>query len=163
MNRSFSLRRAALAVATLAVLTLAGTAQAQTVPLRGSGEGQVIRQVNPTPENPVGEQEYVAEGHLTLLGRISVHGTTFFTADGRVLPPSFFVVTAADGSTIAGRYSGTFAPIPGTPNLEFTVEAVWGEGTGRLAGLTGRSTITAVLDGLTGAFDWQMRGVWTLP
>jgi hypothetical protein len=123
----------------------------------------MTRQVNPTPQNPVGLQQYTAEGHSTLLGRVTARGTTFFTADGRVLPTSSFVVAAADGSTMSVRYSGTFAPIPGTPNVQFTIEAVWGTGTGRLAGVTGRSTGSAVLNGLTGAFGVGHQGVWTLP
>jgi hypothetical protein len=47
MNRFFSCRPALLAAAALAVLYSAGTAQAQTVLLKASGEGQVIFQITP--------------------------------------------------------------------------------------------------------------------
>jgi hypothetical protein len=80
----------------------------------------------------------------------------------RRLPTSFYVATAADGSTITGRYTGIVTPIPGTPNFAFADDVVWGEGTGRLAGVTGRSTLTGVVNGLTGTFVWEHRGLWIL-
>jgi hypothetical protein len=163
MTRFLSFRQAVLAAAVLTLLGASPALAGPTVPLRGSGTGQVIRQVNPTPQNPVGELEYVVQGNMTLLGRVTARGTSFFTPDLRRLPTSFYVARAADGSTITGRYSGTVTPIPGTPNFAFADEVVWGEGTGRLAGVTGRSRLTGVLNGLTGAFVWEHRGVWIRP
>jgi hypothetical protein len=163
MTRFLFFPQAVFATAALALLTPSPAPAGPPVPLKGSGTGRVIRQVNPTPQNPVGELEYVVQGNLTLLGRVTARGTSFFTPDLRRLPTSFYIARAADGSTITGRYSGSVVPIPGTPNFAFADEVVWGEGTGRLAGVTGRSTLTGVLNGRTGHFVWQHLGAWTLP
>jgi hypothetical protein len=157
------LRSLALALTLVAGLAWASPAVAgPTIPAKGSATGQVTLQVNPTPENPVGRQEYVATGTATLLGRYTHRGVTFFTADGQVLPTSSYVLTTADGATVAGNYSGTVAPIPGTANFRFAV-AVDGRGTGRLAGVTLRQNTVAILDGLTGAFRYESLGVWIRP
>jgi hypothetical protein len=111
----------------------------------------------------VGELEYVVEGNMTLLGAVTAQGISFFTPDLSRLPSSFYVAVAPDGSTITGHYFGTVVQIPGTSYFAFADQVVWGEGTGRLAGVTGQSTLTGVLDGLTGAFVWEHSGVWNFP
>ena len=163
MTRLLSFRHVVLAAAALAFLGASSALAGPIVPLKGSGTGRTIGVVNPTPQNPVGRLDYVVEGNMTLLGRITARGTSFFTPDLRRLPTSFYVATAADGSTIIGRYIGIVTPIPGTPDLAFIDDVVWGEGTGRLAGVTGRSTLTGVVNGLTGTFVWDHRGAWTFP
>jgi hypothetical protein len=132
-----------------------------TIPARGTANGQVTAQTNPTPENPVGRQEYVATGVGTMIGRYTQQGVTLFSLDGKVT--GTYVQTSADGATSSGRYSGTFAPIPGTPNFRFDVVVIIEGGTGRLAGITGRLNTTAILNGLTGAFQSQSSGVLVLP
>lgn len=131
-----------------------------TTPLIGAGTGQIVHQIDPTPENPVGVQYYLFQGNVTRMGKVSGFGMTRFSPIGEVLPGSFFIATAADGSTIMGFYSGSFAPIPNTNNFRFDVQVDWGAGTNRLAGLTGSSETIAVVNGLTGAFTWKHDGVW---
>jgi hypothetical protein len=138
-----------------------GSIPQHSVPAQGSADGQVILQINPTPDNPVGVQVYEAAGQSTLLGRYTQRGITFFTADGDVT--GSFVMTAADGSTVSGSYSGTVAPIPGTTDFEFNVKVVFESGTGRLAGITGGADVVAVLDGQTGAFHYDFSGDWIRP
>jgi hypothetical protein len=155
-------RSLAVALSLAAGLWLAGHVEAgPKIPLKGKGTGQVTKQVDPTPGNPVGVQEYVVQGNLTFMGKTSAKGTTFFTADGAV--EGFFLGIAADGSTGKGAYTGRFAPIPGTPNFRFEILTVWTGQTGRLAGVTGRSKGVAIVNGLTGAFTWSHDGVWMLP
>jgi hypothetical protein len=162
MNRLFSFRPFGLGVVFLGVLTFAAAAQAQTVPLKASGEGQVLFQIDPTEENPVGIQVFRASGVSTLLGTFTGGGITLFTADGDVLPGSMFTAVTPDGSTIVNTYSGSFAPVPGTADFMFVVDQEWGNGTGRLAGLSGENDLVAVLDGLTGAFTFEASGDWFL-
>jgi len=152
----------ALGLTVVIGLGQAGPAAADTtVPIRGSANGQVILQIDPTDENPVGVQVYEAKGQSTLLGRFTDRGISFFTSDGSVT--GVFVLTAADGSTVSGSYSGTLVPIPDTPNFEFELEAVFESGTGRLAGISGGGTTVGVLDGHTGAFHFDVSGDWILP
>jgi hypothetical protein len=156
------LRTRALSLLVVAGLALASPASAgPTIPARGHSKGQVTLQVNPTPQNPVGRQEYVATGVGTMIGRFSQRGVTLFTLEGKVT--GTYVQTAADGSTSAGSYSGTFTPISGTPNFRFDVVVIIEGGTGRLAGVTGRLNTTAILNGSTGTFENQSQGVLILP
>lgn len=130
------------------------------VPFRASGTGQILLQIDPTPGNPVGVQYYVINGVATLTGRFTSTGITYFTLDGFV--SGELHVTAADGSTIDNTYTGTFAPIDAT-TFEFNVVQIWGDGTGRLAGVSGEADATAILDALTGSFPASAEGVWILP
>lgn len=156
-------RHTSLAFGLIAVTAwgAAQTALAETpVPLRARGDGQVLVQIDPTSEDPVGVQYYVIEGTSTLTGRITSEGITYFTLDGMV--SGVLVVTAADGSTITSNYVGSFAPVDAT-TFKFTVEHTWGDGTGRLTGVTGQAIGTALLDAVTGAFPADANGLWILP
>jgi hypothetical protein len=150
----------AVGLAVLMSLGAANAARAQTIPLKASGVGQVLVQIDPTPDTP-GVQVYEVRGVSTLAGRTTGSGTTFFTLDGLV--EGTFVAVSADGETITGSYAGTWAPIPDTSLFRFDVETDWADGTGRFEGVTGQSSTVAVLDGLTGAFDWAHDGEWVLP
>jgi hypothetical protein len=157
-----SLRTLALGLIVVAGLGLQNAAQAERViPATGSVEGQIIFQVLPTPEQPVGIQVYDATGTGTFIGKHVNRGVTFFTADGDVF--GVFQVTAADGSTVSGSYVGSFAPIPGTPDVEFVVEVTWESGTGRLEGVSGGCDVVAVVEGLTGVLTYDYEGLWILP
>jgi hypothetical protein len=130
------------------------------VPLRAIGKGQVVFQQDPSPDAP-GVQVYHTDGVSTLAGRVTGSGITFFSLDGGV--EGTFGAESADGSTVEASYHGTWAPVPGEFHFRFDVETVWRDGTGRFAGITGESYGSAILDGLTGAFDWKHEGVWLLP
>jgi len=142
-----------------ALVRMNGSTPQHSVPINGSADGEVIFQIDPTLQNPVGVQVYEATGESTLLGRFTDRGISFFTLDGSVT--GTFVLTAADGSTVSGSYSGTLALGSATPTFE--VETVVESGTGRLAGISGGDTTVGVLDGLTGAFHFDASGVWILP
>jgi len=162
MTRFLLLRQVAAGLIAVTSLQLVGTAAAQTtVPARGSASGQVILQINPTPEDPVGVQVYSAAGRSSLLGGYTQTGITLFTANGDVTGTA--VWTTSDGSTFSFSYTGTVTPIPGTTDFLFDLEAVGGVGTGRLAGVTADIAGQVVLDGLTGAFHYDFGGIWILP
>jgi hypothetical protein len=135
-----------------------GAARAQTTPLKGSGVGQVIFQIDPTPDSP-GVQVYRVDGVATLAGRVTGTGITFFTLGGAV--EGSFVATSANGDTVDGDYAGTWAPVNPT-TFRFDVETAWHDGTGRFVGITGESDAVAILDGLTGAFEWTHDGIWMI-
>jgi hypothetical protein len=157
-----SLRMLAIGLLIVADLGLANSARAERViPATGSAKGQIIFQSLPTPEQPVGIQVYHAAGRGTFLGKHVNRGMTFFTPDGDVW--GLFEVVAADGSTVSGSYVGSFAPIPGAPDVEFVIEVTWESGAGRLRGVSGGCAVVAVVAGLTGVLTYDYEGVWILP
>jgi hypothetical protein len=148
-------------LAGLAGLVLVGPAAAgPTVPHKESCDGQLTQVIQPSPKGP-GTMNFVGKGVATHMGSYSIIGGHNFTNDGQVLNGRF-TSTAADGSTISGVYFGTFTPIGGT-RVRFNVTAVYQTGTGRLAGVTGRGAVVAVLDLSTGLFHYDTLGTWTFP
>lgn len=142
-------------------LTLGATIlSAGEVPHLEKTVGQVIFQRDPTPENPVGRQEFIAVGHGTHLGQYTQVGAHDFYPDGTL--EGEFESTASDGATISGVYSGSFAPIGGGL-FEFNVTAVWLDGTGRLAGVAGSGDVRAILDSATGIVTYETDATWELP
>ncbi len=131
-----------------------------TVPYKEHATGGLTNQVDPTPENPVGHQDFAVVGNGTHMGQYTQVGGHDFFADGTLV--GVFTSTAADGSTISGTYSGTFQPVGGGV-FRFDVIAEWLVGTGRLEGVTGIAEVTAFLDGSTGAVEYVTDGEWTLP
>ncbi len=137
-----------------------------TVPHRESCDGSLTSVVNPTPQNPVGSMTFLGKGVATHMGKYQITGghtfrfnpgsTTAGTLNGT------FKSTAADGSTIAGIYFGTFAAQPNN-TIRFDVTAVYQVGTRRLLGVTGRGAVVAILDAATGNFHYDTLGTWTFP
>jgi hypothetical protein len=161
-----TIRSAPALLALFAGLGLAGPARAQTVPHKESADGALTSSVNPTPQNPLGTQTWVAVGNATHMGKYSQLGSHNFTApdaQGKGLIVSGrFLSTAADGSTIAGSYAGTYT-ILGNNLVQYNVTALWQTGTGRLAGVTGRADVVAVLNAVTGKFHYDDAGFWIFP
>ena len=139
-------------LALVAGLGLANPAPAQTVPHKESATGRLTL-VTAT------EMQFVAAGHGTHLGKYTEVGSHFYFPDGTLF--GGFTQTAADGATISGTYAGTFAPIGGG-FFQFEVTVEWLAGTGRLEGVTGTGTVSAILDGATGNIVIEASGVWDL-
>jgi hypothetical protein len=137
----------------VATLGLSATASAQTVPHKESSAGQLTN-VTAT------QMDWVAAGTGTHIGAYTEVGSHLYFPDGSLY--GVFTVTAADGSTVSGTYEGTFAPIGGGL-FQFEVDVYWEEGTGRLEGVTGVGTATAILDGATGKIVVQAGGLWSQP
>jgi hypothetical protein len=136
-----------------------------TVPHKESADGKLTLSINPTPQNPLGTQTWIAQGNATHMGSYSQFGGHRFTAPdalGRgLILMGYFTSTAADGSTISGNYAGTYQ-IFGN-QVRYNVTANWVTGTGRLAGVTGTAPVVALLNSTTGTFHYDDVGTWTLP
>jgi hypothetical protein len=137
----------------VACLSLADSARAQAVPHKEKSTGQIISDTGR-------RQDWVAAGQGTHLGNYTEEGHHNYSADGSL--SGAFTMTAADGSTISGTYEGSFAPIGGG-FFQFDVAVQWLEGTGRLEGVTGSGTASAILDGATGEIVISAGGLWELP
>ena len=155
MTRFVSFRRSALALVALSVLGFAGPAPAgPSVPYRESCNGSVAF---PSP----GVLTFSGRGVASIMGRYAISGGNQITADGRIINGTFTSM-AADGSTISGIYFGTFRNLPNNL-VRFDVTAVWQQGTGRLAGVTGRAAVVAIVNLNNNTFHYDTLGTWTLP
>ncbi len=155
-----SFRRLTLFVGLCAALApvLPGRADApSSIPHRESAEGQVIFQRDPTPELPVGRQDFVAIGRGTHIGRYTQVGGHDFFLDGTLV--GAFETTAADGSTISGVYEGTYEFLDERFIL-FVVTAEWRGGTGRLEAYSGSGEVVAILDAATGVVEYVTDAEW---
>jgi len=137
----------------VACLSLADSAQAESVPHKEKSTGQIISDTG-------SRQDWVAEGTGTHFGRYTESGYHNYAADGSL--SGAFTITAADGSTISGNYEGSFFPI-GDGFFQFEVIVLWFEGTGRLEGVTGSGSASAILDGATGGVVISAGGLWDRP
>src|SRR5262245_18957054 len=140
-------------LAVVACLSLANAAPAQSVPYKEKSKGQIISDTG-------SRQDWVAVGQGTHVGKYTEAEHHDYAPDGSL--SGEFTVTAADGSTISGTYDGSFAPIGGG-FFQFEVTVQWLSGTGRLEGVTGTGTATAILDGSTGEVVISAGGLWDLP
>ena len=138
----------------MAATLLVGLSSATTdVPLREKAVGTV------TSLAP-GHIAFAGVGTATHLGKYTEVGSNDFDDQGHIFNGQF-VITAADGSTISGTYSGTYTPLA-SGKIQFNVTATYTLGTGRLAGVTGHSNIVAVLDELALGAALQYAGLGTL-
>jgi hypothetical protein len=135
-----------------------------TVPYKDriAGTGTIVNVSGPTVTVAL-----MGKGEATHFGRCKVEGLhklTFLTPTSGTVDGSG-AYTAADGSTIAGIYSGTFTTIPGGRQL--TLTAVFKQGTGRLAGFTGKVTttvnVTVTPNPLSTTFTYASTGTLTFP
>lgn len=137
--------------AAFAVTLLVGVSSAQTtVPFRERSAG-TITDVVP------GTLSFAGVGQATHIGRYTIVGSAFFDDQGHILD-AHFVETTRDGATIAGRFSGTYAPLP-SGQLRFDVTVTWSDGTGRLAGVTGQGNVVALIDGVAPGAGFQAQGL----
>jgi hypothetical protein len=161
MTRFFSSRKALLALVAASVLCFAGTGAAQTVPHKEKASGTIHASefISPT----VALQRWTAEGTGTQLGKYTETG--HHTADlvsGAI--DGEFTITAADGATISGIYSGSFT-INGDGTVSYEVTAYYLRGTGRLRGVTGVTEVEALATGVTSGstFHYEDEGHWIFP
>jgi hypothetical protein len=165
MNRPIFCRGLVLAVVAALVIACPGMA-GPTVPHKESADGQLTLVINPTPKNPVGTMQWVAQGNATQMGKYGQTGGHNFSAPNAqgvgLVYNGTFTSTAADGSTISGSYSGTYTVL-GNNQIRFNVTALWQTGTGRLAGVTGKADVVALMNATTGAFHYDDAGFWILP
>jgi hypothetical protein len=144
----------------VAGLSLANHASAgPTVPHKERCSGTITSVV---PTSPLPTMFGAGSGVATHMGKYKFDGShNFNPLTGQILNGQY-VNTAADGSTIAGTYSGTFTPI--APNVfRFNVKVLYLKGTGRLAGVTGVADVVAVVNMNTLTFTYETVGTWTLP
>jgi hypothetical protein len=145
-------------------------ADGPTVPYKDHLSGQVTVLGG---SYPTFTQSYSAMGEATHMGRCQVigHQTLHFVfghplqvgAYGDVLDGEIFY-TAADGSELMGRYSGTFKRT--SPDfVVLTIDVEFVGLTGRLVGVHGTSTATIKASGpfVGNPFIWTSDGEWTFP
>jgi hypothetical protein len=147
----------ALVSTALATLALVGVAEAAaTVPMKERATGALVTFVP-------GQMSYTGQGHATHLGHYKVTGSANFDALGNVFNGQFTQV-AADGSTLSGTHSGTYAPVP-SGQIRFDVDLVWVSGTGRFAGATGQGDLVAFLAAPVpgGTLSYEATGSLVLP
>src|SRR5262245_59995426 len=92
-------------LALVAGLSLANSAQAQSVPYKEHSMGQLLSTVG-------NRQDWEAAGQGTHIGNYTETGHHFLNDDGTLY--GVFTHTAADGSTDYGAYVGTFTLIGDT-------------------------------------------------
>lgn len=134
----------------------AASAQAQTVPLFERCEGTV------KGFNAMGELGFAGKGLATVLGLYTVEGSATPLPNGVVFGGD--TSTTKDGATIKSEFIGTYEFLE-SGKIRFRVAVRWGEGTGRLAGVTGEGEVVALLDGLApgSAFAYDTVGALTFP
>jgi len=138
----------------LAAGLLVGVAVAAAeVPFKAKGIGTVTSLVP-------GHIEFAGVATGTHLGKYIEVGGNDFDLVGNISNGSF-TITAADGSTLSGIYSGTYAPLP-TGELKFTLNVQYQIGTKRLTGVTGQAELVAVLPNLAPGTVFQYRGIGSL-
>jgi hypothetical protein len=104
--------------------------------------------------------EFAGVGTATHLGKYTEVGGNDLDALGNITNGQF-AITAADGSTLSGVYSGTYAPLA-TGEIQFVLDVSYQVGTGRLAGVTGQAEVVAVLGTLAPGATFQYFGVGSL-
>jgi hypothetical protein len=149
-----------LALAILAVLSLAGPAPAgEQVPFKGSFEGDVT--VTPLAP-PFLQVDVEAMGKATHLGKFTLDIPHVVNrANGTAVGSYLF--TAANGDTVYAIFTGTATPTatPGVLYIEETATIVGG--TGRFAGATGNFTSERLYNTLAGTTIGSFKGTISSP
>jgi hypothetical protein len=133
-----------------------------TVPYKDKASGWAM--LTPTDSRTTFLADIWGEGEATHLGLYEFtghHTLQFNTPTTGEIRDGTFTFTAADGSTISGTYSGTFAPSPTDPDVRQNVlDVVVTGGTGRLSGVTGSITTTVDVVGAPPmlTFTWTSVG-----
>ena len=122
----------------------AGESSRPSKALTGHCEG-TVQSLNPETL----ELTFAGKGRATVLGLYVVEGnsTAFPRSPTNGLIRGGDTSTTKDGSTIKSEFAGVYEVLD-SGKIKFRVTARWGEGTGRLTGVTGEAEVVAVLDGL---------------
>jgi hypothetical protein len=116
--------------------------------------------------NPLtGELGFAGLGRATVLGLYAVEGSSTAIP----LSPTSGLVSGGDtsqtrdGATIKTEFAGVYEVLD-SGKIAFRVIARFGQGTGRLTGVTGQAEVVAVLDGLApgSAFSYDTVGTLSL-
>lgn len=107
-----------------------------------------------------GHLTYSGQGQATHFGNYGILGSADFDGIGNIFN-GHDDVTAADGSTIEGSYSGTYTPLA-SGQLRFDVTVTWSNGTGRFTGVTGQSNVVAFVDAVAPGAAFQYVGLGNL-
>ena len=169
MSRLVNLR-VILATVALSCWPAAGRAGPPEHPYRDSVSGEVTEL--DTSNFPAVYQEYEATGKSNPFGPIGIAGSHILTFDpppgpgeegahGSVVGQ--FTTTTRDGSTISGAYSGAFVRVEGV--VLFALHVEFGEGTGRLEGVTGEAVTFVTASGPSegDSFTWISKGFLSFP
>jgi hypothetical protein len=150
-----TLAKLALGVFATAILVGVSNASAE-VPLKQKAGGTILSVVP-------GSLTFAAQGKATYFGSYSTTGGANFDLLGNVFGGQL-LTTTADGATIQGSISGTYAPLS-SGQIQFNLQVTWYSGTGRLAGVTGQADVLAIAEGVApgAAFQELAFGTLVLP
>jgi hypothetical protein len=129
--------------------------------VRGSASGYVI--VSPTDNPVVVLAQAFGTGRATTLRKYSLVAQELIHLDTLAVRSGSFALTAANGDTIHGIYTGQAVPgeVPGV--ISFKASGPITGGTGRFAGATGRLAFTGSADLATGEFSETVSGTLAIP
>jgi hypothetical protein len=99
---------------------------------------------------------FAGGGKATHLGKYTIVGENDIDPFGNVLNGEV-TSTAANGETLHGTYSGTYAPLA-SGQILFQVHVQWQSGTGSLAGTTGYVDVVALIEGVTPGSTYALEG-----
>ena len=157
MNRTLLPSSAAAALLTLAVAgaTTAPAAASPRVPFKASdsGSAEVVGS-----SGDVIRTKDVGVGHGTHVGRYTLLGAETINVVTGAITEGSFTLTAANGDTLSGTYSGE--ALPGLTG--YTVTGPVTGGTGRFAGVSGSLRFDGVFDPATLQLSDRISGtlVW---
>ncbi len=153
------LRRAGLLFVVLAALAVPVQALAgEQVPFKGSDSGISVVGTNPCASGFI-PLDINASGEATLVGRYTYH------ADECVGLSAFygaFTITAANGDTISGPYTGEVVAVVGNL-LSYEQDNVITDGTGRFAGASGELHVSGILNVVNLKFSEEISGTVSSP
>jgi len=132
----FHAMRAAGLMAVSALVALAGERQ---VSLQGVESGQYIGNLGALPTDPIITNDF-AEGIAPRLGKYTLVAREVINPVTHEISEGAFVITAANGDTVLGTYTGTVSFEP--TRITWIVDGPVVSGTGRFAKATGTVHIT---------------------
>jgi hypothetical protein len=136
-------------------------AAADQVPLKAAETG-TFQLLGPCEANGV-VVDVTGTGHATQLGHYSAHyQECLLPATGAVTAGSF-TLTAANGDTVFGTYSGNAVPSDDPTVIAFDDPGVITGGTGRFAGASGSVTQTGLANLATGEYEATLTGSLSTP
>jgi hypothetical protein len=150
-------RHRAFALAAVAFLFASGVAFAgDQVPFKGSDLGYFV--VSPTGNPTVVLTQDFATGRATHLGKYKLVAQEFINLATLEVTDGSFTITAANGDTIYGTYSGQAAATDKPGVITYDVTGPITGGTGRFEGATGTLNFLGVADLSTGVLSETITG-----
>jgi hypothetical protein len=158
MLRNFGRFSFALVVA----LSVSATSSAQAVPHKEKAKGNI--DVSEMISTTDAAQEWHGTGLATHMGTYTQTGSHKISLVTGEIYDGVFTSVAADGSSVSGIFYGWFTP-NADGSVDYTVTAIWLEGTGRFDGIFGIAEVTAHASGVTpgSTYEFVDEGYWLLP